>query len=716
MTRQESQAILNSSVVTDYRNEMCRLLQLSFPKLTRMDIATAVDSAILGDFHNPKVRLDNNYTHTTQEMYLMQLMQYISDKQPIFTATGCMFKRHGTVENPLYDLIQSFLDNRDKYKAEMKKYAKASSEFARYNLFQLLEKRSVNAIYGASGLYSSEFYNYYICNAITSQGRDAIASAIMQFEEFLSNNVKFGSLNEVVHFIRCVLDDPRTMRDCDVLDKNVTLEETFFKIISTCGFYYVPTEEDMQIVWDMLTQVSQEDLNRLFYRNNLYWFCENTRVIGLIRKILMKLDFVFIDPNKVPEIISDEMDELYALFKEYVYHPHIIIDATDRCRTMIRDVSILTDTDSSFVSLEGWYGYVYDRIKGIDMPLRHIVTDKETEKPKKELFPVKSTFNPYKEVFPNNMTFDFDTEDIIAKSEVINPNEMCSEAGLKFSITNIMSNILYRLQVEYMQLYCKQYYTWDNDMDRKCLIVLKNEFAIKNSLITTARKNYVSLQERQEEVIIPNKDGLDVKGLPITKSGVAERTKDQVKSILFHDVLNPESIDQVDIIKKLSMMEKMIYNSLYNGEKDYYKPMRIKALSSYESPTYAVISADAYNNIKMSTDEAIDLTDRNTICVINTVMNMPNIEKIKDVYPEVYNNAVRYMTMLAKAKNKNVNKVMVSYIGIPIKAEVPEWIKPFIDYTAIINDNMNKFPMKEVGIMRQGYKTLNTTNMINFAR
>ena len=146
MTRQESQAILNSSVVTDYRNEMCRLLQLSFPKLTRMDIATAVDSAILGDFHNPKVRLDNNYTHTTQEMYLMQLMQYISDKQPIFTATGCMFKRHGTVENPLYDLIQSFLDNRDKYKAEMKKYAKASSEFARYNLFQLLEKRSANAI------------------------------------------------------------------------------------------------------------------------------------------------------------------------------------------------------------------------------------------------------------------------------------------------------------------------------------------------------------------------------------------------------------------------------------------------------------------------------------------------------------------------------------------------------------------------------------------
>lgn len=542
----------------------------------------------------------------------------------------------------------------------------------------------------------------------------------MLFEEFLANNVKFGSLNEVVHFIHCVLTDPRTMNDAEVLDENIGIMDVFYQIMGTCGFYYKPSEQDMQIVWDMLTQVTQEDLNRLFYRNNLYWFCENSRVMNLIKTILCKLDVVFIDPNHVPEIISDEMDELYALMKEYVYHPHIIIDATDRCRTMIRDVSILTDTDSSFVSLEGWYRFINMNTANMDMKIRHIVTDKSAdantvkEKTKKDLFPVKAVFNPDAQVFPANMTFDFDKDDIIEKQEVVNPNVMCSDAGVKFSITNIMSNILYRLQVDYMRLYCKQYNTWDVDMGRDCLLVLKNEFALKNSLITTASKNYATYQERQEECIIGRQSALDVKGLMITKAGVADRTKDQVKSILFNDVLDPDNIDQVEIIKKLSMMEKMIYNSLHNGEKIYYKPMRIKALSSYENPTYAVISADAYNHIKMSTDEAIDLNERNTICLINTDISLKNIDLIKDEYPEVYNNTLRYINLLSKVKNKAEAKIVINYIGIPLNAPVPAWLTPFIDYRSIINDNMNTVPMKEIGIMRQGYKTLNTTNMISF--
>jgi hypothetical protein len=46
--------------------------------------------------------------------------------------------------------------------------------------------------------------------------------------------------------------------------------------------------------------------------------------------------------------------------------------------------------------------------------------------------------------------------------------------------------------------------------------------------------------------------------------------------------------------------------------------------------------------------------------------------------------------------------------------DVPDWLRPFIDYIRIINDNIDKFPMEEVGIMRQGMKTLNATNMLTF--
>lgn len=146
MSRIQSENILNSAVVTDYRNEIVELLQLSFPGLSKMDLVSAVDNIVLNNFHNPQVQLDNNYTKESETMYLMQLVDYLTERKPIITATGCLFKSHGTIENPLYALIQSFLDKRAEYKKEMKRYPKGSADFAKYNLFQLIEKRSANAI------------------------------------------------------------------------------------------------------------------------------------------------------------------------------------------------------------------------------------------------------------------------------------------------------------------------------------------------------------------------------------------------------------------------------------------------------------------------------------------------------------------------------------------------------------------------------------------
>ena len=51
------------------------------------------------------------------------------------------------------------------------------------------------------GNASSVLYNLYVSASITAQGRAVISTATMFFESFLANNVKFGSLEEVLHFI-----------------------------------------------------------------------------------------------------------------------------------------------------------------------------------------------------------------------------------------------------------------------------------------------------------------------------------------------------------------------------------------------------------------------------------------------------------------------------------------------------------------------------------
>jgi hypothetical protein len=57
-------------------------------------------------------------------------------------------------------------------------------------------------------------------------------------------------------------------------------------------------------------------------------------------------------------------------------------------------------------------------------------------------------------------------------------------------------------------------------------------------------------------------------------------------------------------------------------------------------------------------------------------------------------------------------KGKITSLGVPKDTPVPEWVKRFINYTAIINDNLKNFPLKSIGIMRQGKDTINYTNIV----
>jgi hypothetical protein len=106
---------------------------------------------------------------------------------------------------------------------------------------------------------------------------------------------------------------------------------------------WIPTEDEMARVWEYLRGLTQEDLNRLYYKNNLYSFCDLPIVSDFIIKILSTLDKPFMDPNEPPKSIKADLDILVDMIKEYVYYPHFYIDKLDRIEYMQRDIVAICD-------------------------------------------------------------------------------------------------------------------------------------------------------------------------------------------------------------------------------------------------------------------------------------------------------------------------------------------------------------------------------------
>lgn len=129
-----------SPVILNYKNIMMDMLHLNFPLLSEPEIAYAVDYSISNHFSDTPVVVDNNYKNRKVDMTLLEVADYIISKEPIITSHGVLFNKHAAMPNPIYKMIDGFINARKSTKKEMFKYPKGSEDFEKYNLLQLLLK------------------------------------------------------------------------------------------------------------------------------------------------------------------------------------------------------------------------------------------------------------------------------------------------------------------------------------------------------------------------------------------------------------------------------------------------------------------------------------------------------------------------------------------------------------------------------------------------
>lgn len=695
-------------IIQKYRNTMMETLSRSFPALTQQELQRAVEYSINKRFKNHNVKLDNNYAKVSVNTNLLDTTEYMKQRRPILTSSGTLYKRHEEVENLLSKLIYMFVTDRDKNKAEMFKYDKGTELFNKFNLAQTLSKRDANAMYGGCGQHSCLYYNIYVAESITRQGRSYISTSIMLFESFLANNIKFNSLNEVIIFINNIINEKnsRNFKDEFILDKRIEVVEVFTRLVRTIDLsVWMPSEKELVLIWEQLINLPQEDLNRIYYKNNLYAFVNNTFVSELVKYILCELDVPFIDPNKPPKNIKNDLERLYELLFEYVYYRHFYIDKLDRIEYIKRDICCIVDTDSTIISLDAWYKFILDKVYDIDMTIKHEKFDmvdviKCDEFGDYDLREMAHIVEP-------SFDYDFYTDEFM---ETQRKREMASfipQDSLKFSIINIIAYICGKLVIDYLDVYndyMQANYT--DGTNRPCELIMKNEFYFLRALLN-GRRNYANYQVLQEGHLIPKKERLDIKGLPINKTTLPDKIKKELKSILLDELMTAPKVDQISLLKRLVKVEKEIYNNVMSGKTDFYKPDNISSMNSYENPlsVNGIIAALVYNELRDDNMPAINLEERNAILKLKIDVNNKNVHKIKDKYPEQYEKMVNLL-------NHPTLGSKVNTIGFPIDVNVPEWILEFADVKSIINNNLRVFPIKAGGLQRLENNNVNYSNII----
>ena len=136
----------DNPLLDNYKSVARDMLKLQFPLLGMDEIDMAIDWSISNRLTDHNIQVNNNYKNQTVDMTLLEVAKYIIDRQPIITSYGVMYKRHGEVPNPLYNLIDGFIKNRKKLKKEMFLHPKGSENFEKFNLLQLLSKIDANGL------------------------------------------------------------------------------------------------------------------------------------------------------------------------------------------------------------------------------------------------------------------------------------------------------------------------------------------------------------------------------------------------------------------------------------------------------------------------------------------------------------------------------------------------------------------------------------------
>lgn len=613
----------NHVFLKEWKETNRNLISRMYPTLKDKNINKFLDKMIDKYIEVPTGIIDNNHVHKSIQVDLLSVIDWYRNNNLIAAGYGAFFKNQDVEINPAATMLDNFLTLRKSYKKQLKNYSNDSYEYASFDRKQLIEKLAANSYYGASGAATSNFFNLYTATSTTATGQSLISTTMTAFESFMSDNVPFIDLEDCMMYINNVLNEKYKISSGFLPNKNhdVVLERFKSKFFEWKDEYEYP-------LFKLLINLNQDDLNKLYYKTNLYEFTKIPKIRNMYHSIIRNTN-EFKDPNKLPNETESEIKELWAYYKQFVFYNNFAFNRIQRLRNDTRKCVVTIDTDSNMLDFSELIRFTEDYVISID---------------------------------PMLQVRDFNTNAFIAV------NTFC------YFITEMIT--------ENLAKYCKDSNILDKFSPR---INMKNEFLFSRMILTEKKKRYMSkvlLREGNDD----NK--IDIKGLDFMKSNTNDTTKAYFKILAQKEILEAEDINIANVIRGTRDFQNIIEEDLKSGGKKFLTPISVKEIGAYAEPlrNQGIRGVIAWNVIYPD----LEITLPEKLDIVKVKMEREDdIEELETTHPDIYRNIIRG---IFRNDNEEIRKKGISIIAIPRNIDtLPEWLIPYIDYDSIINGNITKF-------------------------
>lgn len=644
-----------SNKIDQYREKMFNFVKRTFPNLEDDVIYEKIDEII--DDSKPrddlifKIKFFDQVSSNAQTS-IDKLENELTRRDTIMTKYGTTYFKQEKQEALEAKMLDFTGVMRSKEKKEMFKHINDEDPtiMKRHNSKQQTYKASImNSFYGVLTANGSIFRDLDCGESVTASGEEIIMTAIDSFEKFLTNNFHFYSVNDVVTYISNIIEEnysteiDHTIELDDLID---FLNDHFYD----SDYYKIKIDlRNNEMIMDYLNSLDNDQITKIYYKNNLYAFLENTELYKEFRKILKDKNNLFLDPNKPNEKQKEILDNIWAYVKDWVFYNHLDFNKYEFCKTGKRRTVLTVDTDSNFLYLRPAYKFFQKMIKEVD-----------------------------------------DSKEM----------KVCSINCITYLITNVIN-----------EAYLKFGELHNIPEEYRSRINMKNEFMLSRLLLTKNKKSYASSVLMKEGNLL-EKQKIDLKGLAIKKSNTNKFVSDYFTNILKDDIIITDEIKYSNIIRKYFNLIDYIKDSFKNNKIEFTTPARVNEVSGYKVPENVMQVRGALIWNMLFPEYEISIPNNVNMCKIVIPTDMEeNKEKIitycKENKVEYTDDELnKFIERLDKVVNEGCysgvdskgNPVYIqltkngvlNILSIPKNIDtIPKFIRPFLNIDQMVLDNLN---------------------------